>query len=153
MGHDRTDDGGMLPVSFDGSVTVEVRNLPGRKTVAFCGTRGVPANYGGFETTVDEISRRFAENGYDAVVYCRKSSYAGKALKYHQGRRLVYAKGSSRCKLDTFVSAFPLRRATLRPSDQLPCRHDGQGEPSGVLCALRGNASVVAEIRRPADCT
>ena len=65
---------------------MEVRNLPGRKTVAFCGTRSVPANYGGFETTVDEISRRFAENGYDAVVYCRKSSYAGKALKYHQGR-------------------------------------------------------------------
>ena len=86
MGHDRTDDGGMLPVSFDGSVTVEVRNLPGRKTVAFCGTRGVPANYGGFETTVDEISRRFAENGYDPVVYCRKSSCADKALKYHQGR-------------------------------------------------------------------
>ena len=79
---------------------------PSKKTVAFCGTRGVPANYGGFETTVDEISRRFAENGYDAVVYCRKSSYAGKALKYHQGRRLVYVKGSSPCKLDTFVSAF-----------------------------------------------
>jgi len=96
----------MLPVSFEGPVTVEVRNLPGRKTVAFCGTRGVPANYGGFETTVDEISRRFAENGYDPVVYCRKSSYPGIEPEYHEGRRLVYVKGSSRRTLDTFVSAF-----------------------------------------------
>ncbi len=29
------------------------------------------ANYGGFETTVDEISRRFAQRGYDCVVFCR----------------------------------------------------------------------------------
>ena len=85
---------------------MEVRNLPGRKTVAFCGTRSVPANYGGFETTVDEISRRFAENGYDPMVYCRKSSCPGIEPEYHEGRRLVYAKGSSRRTLDTFVSAF-----------------------------------------------
>ena len=67
--------------------------------MAFCGTRGVPANYGGFETTVDEISRRFGESGYDPVVYCRKSSYAGKGSKYHKGRRLVYVEGSSRREL------------------------------------------------------
>ena len=67
--------------------------------MAFCGTRGVPPNYGGFETTVDEISRRFGDSGYDPVVYCRKSSYAGKGSKYHKGRRLVYVEGSSRREL------------------------------------------------------
>jgi hypothetical protein len=71
----------MLPVGFERQVIMTVRIHPSKKTVAFCGTRGLPANYGGFETTVDEISKRFVENGYDAVVYCRKSSCAGKALQ------------------------------------------------------------------------
>jgi glycosyltransferase involved in cell wall biosynthesis len=84
---------------------VESRNRTNGRTVAFCGTRGVPANYGGFETAVDEISQRFVKNGYDCAVFCRESS-SGKRLKYHEGRRLVYVKGSSRRALDTFVSAF-----------------------------------------------
>jgi glycosyltransferase involved in cell wall biosynthesis len=74
------------------------------KTVAFCGTRGVPANYGGFETAVDEISRRLVEKGYDCVVFCRRSS-GGEMLECHEGRRLIYVKGSSSRTLDTFVSA------------------------------------------------
>ena len=104
----------MLPVGFERQVIVAVRNHLRNKTVAFCGTRGLPANYGGFETIMDEISKRFAENGYDAVVYCRKSSCADKALEYHQGRRLVYVKGSSRRELDTFVSAFEAGWHVLR---------------------------------------
>jgi glycosyltransferase involved in cell wall biosynthesis len=75
------------------------------KTIAFCGTRGLPANYGGFETAVDEISKRLVKNGYDCAVFCRKSS-GGNALDYHEGRKLVYVRGSSSPKLDTFVSAF-----------------------------------------------
>ncbi len=47
---------------------------PTETVVAFCGIRGVPGRYGGFETSVDEISRRFAERGYDCVVFCRLSS-------------------------------------------------------------------------------
>ena len=77
----------------------------GEKTVAFCGTRGVPANYGGFETAVDEISRRFVELGHDCVVFCRTSA-GGETPEDHEGRGLVYVKGSSVRALDTFVSAF-----------------------------------------------
>lgn len=75
------------------------------KAVAFCGTRGVPANYGGFETAVDEISHRFVERGRDCVVFCRTSA-GGEILESHEGRRLVYVAGSSVRALDTFVSAF-----------------------------------------------
>jgi glycosyltransferase involved in cell wall biosynthesis len=75
------------------------------KAVIFCGTRGIPPNYGGFETAVDEISLRFAERGYDCVVACRKSSN-DQTRKQYEGRRLVYVKGSSVRKLDTLVSAF-----------------------------------------------
>ena len=75
------------------------------KAVAFCGTRGVPANYGGFETAVDEISQRLLERGHECVVFCRTSA-GGETPKTHGGRRLVYVKGSSVRALDTFVSAF-----------------------------------------------
>jgi glycosyltransferase involved in cell wall biosynthesis len=39
--------------------------------VAEAGIRGVPANYGGSETAVEEIGRRLAANGVEIVVYCR----------------------------------------------------------------------------------
>ncbi len=75
------------------------------KVVALCGTRGVPANYGGFETAVDQISRRFVKRGCDCVVFCRISS-AKEMPKRHDGRRLIYVKGSSKRTLDTFFSSF-----------------------------------------------
>lgn len=82
----------------------EIQGEVNAKTVAFCGTRGVPANYGGFETVVDEISKRLVKSGYDCVVFCRESS-ADKVLQHHEGRKLVYMKGSPSPKLDTIVSS------------------------------------------------
>lgn len=76
-----------------------------KETVAFCGTRGVPAKYGGFETAVDEISRRFVRRGYNCVVFGRTSSGDGK-LRYHEGRRIIYVRGSSRYNLETFLASF-----------------------------------------------
>ena len=75
------------------------------KTVIFCGTRGIPPNYGGFETAVDELSRRFVQRGYDCAVVCRRLSN-DRAGEEYEGRRLVYVRGSSVRKLDTLVSAF-----------------------------------------------
>ena len=101
-----------------------------RATVAFCGTRGVPANYGGFETAVDEISRRFVEHSYESVVFCRGSSEEAPAS--HEGRRLIYVKGSSVRALDTFVSAFQTGWHLLR---HRPCGERGVVTPfqSSVL--------------------
>ena len=53
--------------------------------VSIFGTRGVPAQYGGFETAVEEIGSRLATRGYDVTVYCRNpgqtlTSYAGMTL-------------------------------------------------------------------------
>jgi glycosyltransferase involved in cell wall biosynthesis len=77
---------------------------PEPKLVAFCGTRGVPANYGGFETAVDEISKRFVENGVACEVFCRLSS--SERTAEHAGRLLQHVRGSTRRSLDTFVSSF-----------------------------------------------
>ena len=73
--------------------------------VAFCGTRGVPANYGGFETAVDEISSRFVQQGYTVDVFCRLS-HSGETLDEYEGRRLITVKGATIRSLETFVSAF-----------------------------------------------
>ena len=44
--------------------------------VAMLGGRGIPANYSGFDTLIEEVSTRLvAEHGMEVTVYCRKSSY------------------------------------------------------------------------------
>lgn len=42
--------------------------------IAFIGTRGIPANYGGTETYVDRLTQYLAGRGDQVVVYCKKSS-------------------------------------------------------------------------------
>ena len=44
-------------------------------TIALLGTRGIPANYGGFETFAEELAARLVERGHQVAVYCR-SHYA-----------------------------------------------------------------------------
>jgi glycosyltransferase involved in cell wall biosynthesis len=54
--------------------------------IALLGTRGIPANYGGFETFAEEISTRLAARGHQVTVYCRERfrepSYRGVRLRY-----------------------------------------------------------------------
>ncbi len=54
--------------------------------IAFMGTRGAPALYGGFETAVEEIGARLAVRGHDVTVYCRNP---GQKLTQYKGMRLV----------------------------------------------------------------
>jgi len=75
------------------------------KHIAFAGTRGLPANYGGFETAVDEITRRFVTAGFDCDVFCRRSNFDEQPNE-HEGRHLIYVKGASQPRLETFASAF-----------------------------------------------
>jgi glycosyltransferase involved in cell wall biosynthesis len=54
--------------------------------IALLGTRGIPANYGGFETFAEELSARLVERGHDVTVYCRERSpeprYRGVRVQY-----------------------------------------------------------------------
>jgi glycosyltransferase involved in cell wall biosynthesis len=54
--------------------------------IALLGTRGIPANYGGFETFAEELSARLAVRGHEVTVYCRKPypqpRYRGVRLQY-----------------------------------------------------------------------
>jgi len=42
-----------------------------RPTVRILGTRGIPANYGGFETAAENIARYLADHGWRTIVYCQ----------------------------------------------------------------------------------
>lgn len=67
--------------------------------IAFLGTRGVPARYGGFETAVEEVGSRLAARGHDVLVYCRTGGDAGPAE--HLGMRLVHLPALRRKSLET----------------------------------------------------
>jgi len=56
--------------------------------VAILGTRGVPANYGGFETLAEELGRRLAVRGHQVTVYGRRG-FIDPSLGTYRGMRLV----------------------------------------------------------------
>lgn len=56
--------------------------------IAILGTRGIPANYGGFETFAEQLGTRLAARGHDVTVYCRKH-YSTSGRQRYNGVRLV----------------------------------------------------------------
>jgi glycosyltransferase involved in cell wall biosynthesis len=62
--------------------------------IAILGTRGIPANYGGFETFAEEISTRLAARGHEVLVYSRQRHpepvYRGVRLEYRPTIRHKY---------------------------------------------------------------
>lgn len=54
--------------------------------IALLGTRGIPANYGGFETFAEELSVRLVKRGHHVTVYCRGrndgNNYRGVQLRH-----------------------------------------------------------------------
>ena len=56
--------------------------------IAILGTRGVPANYGGFETFAEECAAGLAARGHDVTVYGR-SHYVPRGLRSCRGIRIT----------------------------------------------------------------
>ena len=57
--------------------------------VAIIGTVGVPANYGGFETLVDNIVRQNRSDELEYSVYCSSKNYNERHWVY-RGAKVVY---------------------------------------------------------------
>ena len=68
------------------------------------GTRGIPANYGGFETCVEEVAVRLAKE-HEVIVYARKSHYKKKLRKY-KNVKLVYLPSINFKSLETLSHTF-----------------------------------------------
>lgn len=82
--------------------------------IALLGTRGIPANYGGFETFAEELSTRLVQRGHQVTVWRREpwsgGQYRGVDLRYVPTIRHKY--------LDTIAHTF------LSTLDLLVRRHD-----------------------------
>ncbi|HVV46112.1 MAG TPA: DUF1972 domain-containing protein, partial [Bryobacteraceae bacterium] len=70
--------------------------------IAILGTRGIPANYGGFETFAEELSVRLAARGHDVTVYCREKH----DFRVYRGVRLVCLPTIRHKYLDTLAHTF-----------------------------------------------
>jgi len=70
--------------------------------IALLGTRGIPANYGGFETFAEELSTRLVERGHQVVVYCRERH----PEKTYRGVSLVYLPTWRHKYFDTLAHTF-----------------------------------------------
>lgn len=73
--------------------------------IALMGSRGIPANYGGYETLMEELSWRLVRRGVDVTVYCRSHS-TPRELDEHRGARLVVLPTIPTKHLDTPVHTF-----------------------------------------------
>src|SRR4051794_34129787 len=73
--------------------------------IALIGTRGVPANYGGFETCAEEIAIGLAERGHDVTAYCRPGNAEGDPSEF-EGVHLVYRPFIDAKSLGTITHTF-----------------------------------------------
>jgi glycosyltransferase involved in cell wall biosynthesis len=87
--------------------------------IAILGTRGIPANYGGFETFAEELSTRLAHRGHQVTVYCREKH----PFDEYRGVRLVYLPTIRHKYLDTLAHTFlsTLHLLLHRPEVALYC--------------------------------
>lgn len=108
-----------------------------RLKIALLGTRGIPANYGGFETCAEELSTRLAALGHDVSVYCRTPhiDYPGDV---YQGVRLVKLPTLRTKYTDTIVhSMLSALHAVVRRYDVVFAFGVGNSPACAVLRAGR----------------
>ena len=88
-----------------------------RLSIAIIGTRGIPANYGGFETFAQELSTRLVRRGHAVSVYCRRHYFRHDGPEF-SGVRLVVLPAIRHKYLDTVShSLLSLLHSLFRPFD------------------------------------
>ncbi|SDX31442.1 DUF1972 domain-containing protein [Paenibacillus sp. PDC88] len=76
-----------------------------KKKIGYCGTRGLPANYGGFETAVEKITENLNSQDIENIIFCRSNEPFKQSVTYGNSK-LLYIKGSKSRILDTFITSF-----------------------------------------------
>jgi glycosyltransferase involved in cell wall biosynthesis len=100
--------------------------------VALIGTRGIPANYGGFETCAEELAVGLAAHGHEVTVYCRPGNAPGDPSEF-QGVRLIYRKLIDTKSLGTIShTTSSLLHAVRQDFDVLMIFNAG----NGPLCVI-----------------
>ncbi|MBK8316352.1 MAG: DUF1972 domain-containing protein [Acidobacteria bacterium] len=73
--------------------------------IAILGTRGIPANYGGFETFAEQLGTRLAARGHEVTVYGRKH-YSMTGSRTYNGVKLVILPTIRHKYFDTVIHTF-----------------------------------------------
>jgi len=71
--------------------------------IALLGTRGIPANYGGFETFYENFGPRLAARGHQVWVYNRPHAVGHRDLRTYRGVSLVHLPSVASKHLDTIT--------------------------------------------------
>jgi glycosyltransferase involved in cell wall biosynthesis len=86
--------------------------------IALMGTRGIPANYGGFETFYENLAPRLVERGHQVWVYNRPHAVGHRELKTYRGVHLVHLPSIATKHLDTIThTAFSVVHALRKRYD------------------------------------
>jgi glycosyltransferase involved in cell wall biosynthesis len=102
--------------------------------IAILGTRGIPANYGGFETFAEHLSTRLAARGHDVTVYCRAHYVSPRELEF-QGVKLKVLPTIRHKYFDTVVHTF------------LSALHAAPGRYDAALICNAANAPFASILR------
>lgn len=105
--------------------------------IAILGTRGIPANYGGFETFAEHLSTRLVARGHDVTVYCRAHYVSPRELEF-QGVKLKVLPTIRTKYFDTIVHTFlsALHAVTKRYDAALIC--NAANAPFASILRLAG---------------
>jgi glycosyltransferase involved in cell wall biosynthesis len=110
--------------------------------IAFLGIRGVPANYGGFETFAEQLGRRLVERGNEVTVYGRVG-WVPKGLRDYLGMKVVRLPAPRSKYLETVVhSIFAACHAATRRYDIVYVCNSAN-MPATVLLILLGKRVVL----------
>jgi glycosyltransferase involved in cell wall biosynthesis len=110
--------------------------------IAFLGIRGVPANYGGFETFAEQLGHRLVKRGHTVTVYCRSTSTAS-GLREYLGMSLVRLPAPRSKYLETVVhTLFSAVHAISRRYDVVYVCNSAN-IPSVLLLRLLGKRIVL----------
>lgn len=86
--------------------------------IAILGTRGIPANYGGFETFAEQLGTRLAVRGHEVTVYCRKHYSTSQTTTHYNGVKLVVLPTIRHKYFDTVIhTLLSVLHAALRKYD------------------------------------
>jgi glycosyltransferase involved in cell wall biosynthesis len=110
--------------------------------IAFLGIRGVPANYGGFETFAEQLGARLVQRGHEVTVYGR-DRYIDKKVRSYRGMRIVRLPAPASKYLETVVHSLYAAAHSLRGRYDIVYVCNSANVPAVILLRLFGRRVVL----------
>ena len=111
--------------------------------IAILGGRGIPANYGGFDTFIEELSVRLAElDPFEIIVYCRKPYFKEKPKNF-RGVNLIYLPAPRLKGLESLIHSFLSSIHVLSKGVKVILFVDPGNAPFCLLLKLFGKRVIV----------